>query len=327
VPVATDPAPNKVRVHNCTIGIAARNEEHTLETTLAALFSQNRTPGWQYHILVVVNGSTDRTLDVAVDFGLRHFGQPEETSLSAERWEFATGEFRYSVHELAEGRKSLALNFVHAAAEHGLVILFDADVSADQGVVDAICRASVNHPEYGAIGPRYAGKVAVSGCADSTVMTALRLWISGVLNRFDRHCPRLDGKCLSYRHDLIAAHPSLIAVDMWLEGQAWQSSAGCIYLNDVCVRYCIPGTWDDLVAQHRRYARSVIALARECPGLIATISEGRRRHGFSGGSPSWLDRFVGWMFFASIRLSIKRSEGNGLEEWEPIRSTKQGVQV
>lgn len=110
-----------------SVGMLAWNEEDGIEDTLRSLLEQtalrgldNELKGSRWELLVVTNGCTDRTAEVAQAF------------LSEAAPALLQEGFSWCVHELQEKGKSNAWNrFVHdfSSREAELIVMLDADIS------------------------------------------------------------------------------------------------------------------------------------------------------------------------------------------------------
>ncbi|MFU8883178.1 MAG: glycosyltransferase family 2 protein [Rhodobacterales bacterium] len=104
--------------------IPANNEEALLGSCLKSLLA-SESPGCAIEIVVVANGCTDRTADLARD----HVAQAV-----ARGW-------RMQVLDLPEGGKMNALNAGDAAARLPWRAYLDADVTVAPALLDQLCRA------------------------------------------------------------------------------------------------------------------------------------------------------------------------------------------
>lgn len=141
------------------------------------------------------------------------------------------------------------------------------------------------------------------------------------INDFDRTTPRLDGRVCGYRRCALVEHPSLVAVDMWLEGDAWLNGVGVTYLDAILVRYRLPASLPELVDQYKRYDVTVQDLDVQHAGLLAAIRSGRSRRNPSL-RPALHSRVVGWMFFRYVAGSRSNEVYDGGEPWQAVASTK-----
>lgn len=308
----------------CTIGIPAHNEETTLPVVLESLRQQHLPGDVSVSIIVVANGCSDDTVHVALRFGLRNFGEPK--FCQNERcchWDFGDPFFSFSVYEVALASKSNALNIIHSAANGGVVLFFDADVCVQPEVVKAMYQALLDFPQYGAVAIQYCGIIPPLDESRNCLFEWWRLQISKAINHFDQYSVRLDGKGYGYLHSLIKEHPSLIPVDMWLEGVSWRHSSGCVYLRHNYIEYRLPKTFEELVAQYIRYNRSIRVFSNEYPELFSYLQKGRKQSNRSITKPTLRHRLVGWLFFNWIAWQARHiTEYDGGEKWEVILSTK-----
>jgi len=314
-----------------TIGVPAFNEDKSLSRTLQSICSQVWPKGAQYHLVVVANGCTDATVQVALAFGRSNW---EKCSVSRRGdqtcWRYeSSSDLTYTVVEVPVARKSLALNIIHTIYPSDVVLLFDADVVLGPGVIAAMSAAMERHPRCGAVAVRYCGYIPPRNWAQGLFSEVARVAVAKSINHFDQHCPRLDGKGLGYHRDIVEQHPNLVAVDTWLEGISWQSVGGCVYLDDVCVHYRFPDTLGDLVRQYARYVRSIRHLAHKYPSLLERVRQGRAVSCADRNKPRLLPRSIGWLFLRWVDLyaryedcMIGRITAEKVEAWEPVQSTK-----
>ncbi len=104
--------------------IPANNEEALLGSCLKSLLASD-SPACAIEIVVVANGCTDRTADLARDY---------VAQATARGW-------RMQVLDLAEGGKMNALNAGDAAARLPWRAYLDADVTVAPSLLDQLCRA------------------------------------------------------------------------------------------------------------------------------------------------------------------------------------------
>lgn len=115
----------------CSVVVPAHQEEAVIERCLRALLDGS-TP---LEVVVVVNGSTDRTADLA-----RAFEPPPHSTVT--------------VVELAEGSKALALTEGDRHATTFPRLYVDADVDCSNHAVAAVCEAFATDDELAAAAPR-----------------------------------------------------------------------------------------------------------------------------------------------------------------------------
>lgn len=312
------------RYTHCTIGIPAYNEAKALPAMLTSLERQVLPDKWIFHVVVVANGCTDNTVQIALNFGSSAWGTPQVSQTQVGQWwHFYRDPHRFSVCKVPIAKKSHAINIIHNSTTSGIVLLFDADVQLDPNVVKAMCKAFSEYPNHGAVATNYQGQISPMDMSNGWFFEVCRIYVSKAINNFDQHRVRLDGKGYGYRRHLINEHPSLITVDTWLEGIAWQCSAGCIYLSDTYVKYQFPQSFQEFVIQYARYARTTRAFARKYPEIMVYIQQGRSLWHSSGRQPSLTFRMIGWMFFRLVDFYTKISRGQeDNEKWKVIQSTK-----
>lgn len=308
-----------------TIGIPAHNEERALPTLLESLSRQHLPRNGPVSVVVVANGCTDSTTQVAIRFGRQNWGVPRVVRDEALAWWFfGDSPYSFSVCEVAVASKSRALNIIHKTADSGVFLLFDADVRLGPGVIKAMHRAFLDFPQHGAVAVQYRGRIPPANKSRDCLSECCRLQVSRAINHFDQHSVRLDGKGCGYRHSLInRGHAKMIPVDMWLEGKAWRDSSGCVYLQDYYVEYVFPQTFQDLMKQYIRYSSSIDLLSDEYPDLVRCLRSGRRQVNRSMETPGLRHRVIGWLFLRWVDLRArnmtKYDEG---EKWEAIQTTK-----
>lgn len=128
-----------------TIGILAYNEEATIRRTLDSLFGQTvfssdalRSSGHRWEVLVVPNGCTDRTADVARDALLQRLAGLPEGCVSGR------------VESLAQAGKSRAWNaLVHRLANPGtdIFVMIDADIEFGHAqTIESSVSCLLSHP-------------------------------------------------------------------------------------------------------------------------------------------------------------------------------------
>jgi hypothetical protein len=221
-----------------------------------------------------------------------------------------------------EARKTHALNLIHQVGGTAIILLFDADTRPGPGIVARMREALADPEGPGVVAVRYVGSVPPVDPAQGRIAEWCRVLVSNAINHFDECYPRADGKAMGYRRDLIDHHPGVLAMDVWLEGVAWERSRGCRYLSDVAVGYRFPGTWGELVAQYGRYEWCLRDLTERAPGLVRRIAECRRS--VRSGRARWLDRALGRWFFAWVRRygsAVPNGDAEA-ERWQRIESTK-----
>lgn len=308
----------------CTIGIAARNEEASLGSALESLDNDLLHIDRRINVVVAANGCSDRTVDVALNYAARRWGAPRKAESVGERcWRFESGQLRFDVLELVIARKSAALNAIHSAASSGIVILLDGDITLPPRFVNRICATFDQDPTALAVSPRYCGEIPLWSAKRGRVRETLRVALCRAFNHFDERKPRLDGKAFAYRHELISMHPGIIAVDLWLEGQAARRM-GCRYVDDLFVSYRFPAELADLVAQYRRFEGSIRALERRDPGTLTDVR--RARAPYTGKKPNFRHRVIAWLFLRVICGSVSAPADRYEDEaWNPVCSTKRSL--
>lgn len=306
-----------------TIGVTAHNEEQTLPAMLTTLYGQLETTPHQFQVVVVCNGCTDRTTEVTIAYGMTYGTQLGfEQFDTANWWHFALGHHMLSVCKVSMARKSLALNLIHQAAAGDIILLFDADIRLAPNVIDSMVLTFRVAPDCFAVGVRYQGEIPPIRSRWSP-LEWLRILVSRAINHFDDCLPRIDGKGYGYRRSLIQDHPSIIAVDTWLEACAWRLGR-CIYLKETTVFYRFPETFQDLVVQYARYVRSFRTLIEDYPWIGALHqNRGIRLSGVVWRRPRVIYRILGLLLFSivDLYLYLVKSEARG-EQWTPIQSTK-----
>jgi len=267
----------------------------------------------------------DCTTQVALRFGRQNWGTPkvnqDETSLW---WSFGDPFYSFSVCEVALASKSNALNIIHKTASGGIVLLFDADVRLEPGVIEAMHQSFLGFPQHGAVAVQYRGQTPTVNKSRNYISEWCRLQVSKAINHFDCYSVRLDGKGYGYQHSLIdGKHPSIIPVDMWLEGMAWRHSSGCVYLRDYYIEYRLPQTFEELMTQYIRYNKSIHMFSDEYHELFCCLQRGRKQLNHSLQKSALRYRLIGWLFLNWVEWRAKNitkyDEG---EKWEAIRSTK-----
>lgn len=315
--------PNSNSSFLCTIGVPAYNEERSLSRVLDSLDQQEFPENWEIHIVVVANGCTDNTLSVAQAFGHAHCNEPQEVSSEGIHWWHFTGKrYAFSVCSVPVASRNNAINIIHNFSPDGVVLLFDADVSVGPGVVKAMCQAFMTHPEHGAVASNFIGEIAPLDRSQPWLAEWCRIVLSKAMNNFDRFGVRVDGRGYGYRRNLISEHPNLIAIDLWLEGIAWQRTKGCVYVRDVYVTYRFPRTFQDFVTQHIRYVKTIDDLTHKYPELMALVYRNRKMVLGNSRRPFLIYRLIGWIFFKWMELRARNHTYREGESWEVIRSTK-----
>lgn len=311
-------------VSPCTIGIPAYNEEKTLPVVLTSLDAQEFPADWKFRLLIVANGCIDATVKIALDFGYEKCDElyAEEADGEIHWWHFHGKRYDFSVCEVSTASRNYALNVIHKYSQSDIILLFDADVQVGAGVVKAMCKAFQENPEHGAVASNFIGEIAPKDPSEAWLAEYCRIWISRAMNNFDRFGVRIDGRGYGYRRSLINEHPKVIAVDLWLEGIAWQRTQGCVYLKDVYVRYGFPHNFREFVLQHKRYVKTISDLSKAYPHHLDLIYNGRRRVQGYSRKPYIFYRCLGWLFFTWLALSTRTSTYREGEPWEVIRSTK-----
>ena len=315
---------------NYTIGIPAHNEERTLPSTLASIMAQD-LPSGRYNIVVVPNGCKDKTTQAALAFGALHWGKPEcQHNQGRANYVFRRNNLErvFTVVEATVADKSEALNVVHAEAQGSEVVFcIDADVHLGKNLVKRVCAEFERNPLHGAVAVRYRGLVPERKRTVANIMDAARVAVCRAINHFDEHLPRLDGKCFAYRHNLINSHAHLIPSDTWLEGIAWQHSAGCLYLDDVHIEYFFPDSFLELCNQYARYLSTKQLFKRTYPHLSLVTQRGRNRSTPDQRTVQYKQRVLGWCFFRAVSLYAAAYHSHidlsgGASTWPVIKSTK-----
>ncbi|MFC0202240.1 glycosyltransferase family 2 protein [Paracoccus rhizosphaerae] len=135
--------------------IPAHQEERQIAACLLALAEQPPVPDVAREVIVVANGCTDRTAEVAGS---------QTALLQRSGWTL-------QVIDLPEGGKIGALNHGDAEASGDLRLYLDADIRVGFGLIPALCNA-LRQP-----GPRYAGARLVVPPPSSRVSAAYaRFW-------------------------------------------------------------------------------------------------------------------------------------------------------
>ena len=267
--------------------------------------------------------SSDTSTEVAIAYGTTYGTHLSFEQLdTASWWHFALGHHTLSVCKVSMARKSLALNLIHQAAAGDIILLFDADIRLAPNVIDSMVLAFREVPDCFAVGVRYQGEIPPINSLRSP-LEWLRILVSRAINHFDDCLPRIDGKGYGYRRSLIQDHPSVIAVDTWLEAYAWRIGR-CIYLRETTVFYRFPDRFQDLVIQYARYVRSFRTLIEDYPWIGALHqNRGIRLSGAVWRRPRFVNRILGFLLFRIVDLYIyfDKSEERG-EQWTPIQSTK-----
>ena len=315
--------PNSSSSFLCTIGIPAYNEECSLSRVLESLDKQEFSENWKIHIVVVANGCTDNTLSVAQAFGYANCNEPCEAEFGELHWwHFMGKRYAFSVCSVPTASRNNAINIIHNFSSGNVILLFDADVYVGSGVVKAMCQAFVDHPEHGVVASNYVGELAPLDRSQRRVTEWCRIILSNAMNNFDNFSVRVDGRGYGYRRDLVSEHPDLIAIDLWLEGVAWQRTRGCVYVRDVYVTYRFPRTYQDFVTQHIRYVKTIDDLTHKYPEMMAFVYRNRKMVLSDSRRPFLIYRLIGWVFFKWLALRARTYTYKEGESWEIIRSTK-----
>lgn len=288
-----------------TIGVPAYNEERSLPNLLQTLLAQQVPPDWNFEIVVVANGCSDRTADVAATV------RDEVVGLDARD--------RFVIHELARANKADALNLVHRAAGGEAVAFFDADIVLGLGVVRALCSGLDAAAGAALVAVAVEGSIPAFNPAKGRAAELVRVAVSRAINEFDRHVVRVDGRAFAYRRELLEEFPQVIAIDYWVEGFAWHNGADCRYRRDASISYHLPACYTELVKQYVRYDRTIAQFSETYPQLIKAVYAARAS---ASDSPSLWARALGYSFLALVHRRAASEVFNEEEPWEPIESTK-----
>ena len=316
----------QVREHTCVIGVPAFNEERVIVRALESLWRQRDHPTYRFHLVVVANGCTDRTVDVALAFAQSRCGKVASvvSGVEGSRWLFQADGRAVTVCNLPRPSKVAALQLIHDLGTDVVVVL-DADSWFEQDdAIIGICRSLEQHPDAAAVAPRVVGDIVALQRSQPLLNEHLRRLVCGAVNAFDLVTPRLDGRVYAYRLASITRRlPDLVAVDLWLEWTFWKEGGGCVYLPSPVVHYVFPKTWGQLVRQYVRYKSSIADLEREYPAVMAEIACARRPFIRPGGARFWLHRAIGWLFFRWLARQAPSTGVDGGGPWEVITSTKE----
>ena len=313
-------APTSVRT--VTVGIPASNEEKSIGQMLESVLHQAIPQGVLLTTVVVANACTDQTVQVAlgvIEQVLGIVARPVESE-EGRTWVAEARPITACVIDIATGGKANALNIAHRLQDADAVLLFDSDVVLEARAIHRMIEALETAPEL-VVAPSVEGHIQPYDRARGFWRELCRVMVCRAINDFDRTTPRLDGRVCGYRRCALVEHPSLVAVDMWLEGDAWLNGVGVTYLDAILVRYRLPASLPELVDQYKRYDVTVQDLDVQHAGLLAAIRSGRSRRNPSL-RPALHSRVVGWMFFRYVASSRSNEVYDGGEPWQAVASTK-----
>lgn len=266
--------------------LPAHNESGYIDRCLQTIRDSDPLPdGWQGEVLVIANGCSDDTADVARAAG-------------------ASTDWPVHVFELAEGGKLGALTFGDSQAKGQVLIYLDADVIVSPGVLTGLVKVlSGDAPRYASGAPRVAA-------ADS--------WITRAYGRFWRRLPFVRQGVPGFgifamnragraRWD---AWPGIISDDTFARLSFTPDER--VGLDDTYEWPMVEG-FANLVRVRRRQNAGVDEIREKFPDLL--INEGA--HGVSVGDLArlFLKDPVGFFVYAAVSVAVKTPLYQSSNRW------------
>lgn len=264
--------------------IPAHNEAGYLANTLEALLASD-IAGLEAQAIVVANGCTDNTADIARGF---------EARARAGGWAFA-------VVDSAEGGKPLALDLGEAEATGKVLVYLDADVILSRGVLGALARAlDTDTPLYGG------GTPIISRSPSAITRAYARIWTR--LPFFDTRAPGFGLFAMNRAGRARWAE--------WPRVRGDDAFARLVFSPEERVQ--VPETYEwplsdgffPLVRVRRRQDQGVREVMAYRPDL--EVNEDKAALGAGGTVRLFLSDPTGWLVYAAVKLASKlpaRGEG------------------
>ncbi|MBS7646797.1 MAG: glycosyltransferase family 2 protein [Candidatus Bathyarchaeia archaeon] len=238
-----------------SIVVPVKDEEKVVGRLLKALLKLDY-PTDKIEILVVEDGSTDKTVEICEEYARRH---PERVKL---------------LHKPMSNGKPSALNFAFKYVKGEIVAVFDADNVPERDVLKKAV-AYFNDPSVAAV----QGKLC-SLNADENMLTKLVsieevVWCEAYLRGKDvlGLFVHLKGTCQFIRREVLAKlggfNEETLSEDMELSARLVENSYQIRYASDVCSWQETPSQVGQLFKQRTRWFRGTMQVAFKYGRLIA----------------------------------------------------------
>jgi cellulose synthase/poly-beta-1,6-N-acetylglucosamine synthase-like glycosyltransferase len=241
-----------------SILLPVKNEEKVI-TSLLAAFSNLNYPEDKREIIVIEDGSTDKTLDICLDYARNHVG------------------FTVLHGESSHGKPS-ALNFGLSHAKGDIVAVFDADSLPDPNVLTN-ASAYFSDDKIGAIQGKTLSKNASQNMLtrfasyEETVWCEVYLRGKDLLNLF----VHLKGNCEFIRRDILlnvkGFDATMLCEDMELSARLLDNGYNIRYASDVLVLQESPSSLKSLFRQRTRWLRGTMEVSFKYGRLMSKLNK------------------------------------------------------
>jgi cellulose synthase/poly-beta-1,6-N-acetylglucosamine synthase-like glycosyltransferase len=246
--------------------VPARNEETGVFTALHSLAEQTRPPDL---IIVVVNNSTDRTLDFAQQFAAEA-GSPETVVLNLEHNPHKkAGALNYGLHWLRQAIDGRLTN----AIRH--VLVMDADTELHPKFIERARNVIASDPQLGGVSAACLGRTNLWQSPWQRYLLGMQIIEYGraANSRYRRNVHTMSGAGSFYRGEALQNlidwrgevfwedHSNLVEdyeTTLALKESGWKVTA-----NQLCVAYTdLMPTLRELIQQRERWARGTVDTLR-----------------------------------------------------------------
>ena len=241
-----------------SILLPVKNEENVIGSLLNA-FSNLNYPEDKREIIVIEDGSTDRTLDVCRDYARNHAG-------------FTV------VHGESSLGKPSALNLGLSYAKGDIIAVFDADSIPDSSVLTK-ASAYFRDTNIGAIQGKTLSKNPTKNMLtrfasyEETVWCEVYLRGKDLLNLF----VHLKGSCEFIRRDILLSvrgfDVNMLCEDMELSARLLDNGYNIRYASDVVVLQESPSSLKSLFRQRTRWLRGTMEVAFKYGRLMTRLNK------------------------------------------------------
>jgi cellulose synthase/poly-beta-1,6-N-acetylglucosamine synthase-like glycosyltransferase len=241
-----------------SILLPVKNEENVI-TSLLTAFANLNYPEDKREIIVIEDGSTDKTLDICLDYARNHVG------------------FTVLHGESSHGKPS-ALNFGLSHAKGDIVAVFDADSLPDPNVLTN-ASAYFRDDQIGAIQGKTLSKNASKNMLtrfasyEETGWCEVYLRAKDLLNLF----VHLKGNCEFIRRDILlnvkGFDASMLCEDMELSARLLDNGYNIRYASDVLVLQESPASLKSLFRQRTRWLRGTMEVAFKYGRLMGKLNK------------------------------------------------------
>jgi cellulose synthase/poly-beta-1,6-N-acetylglucosamine synthase-like glycosyltransferase len=240
-----------------SIVVPVKNEENVIGRLLNALSNLNY-PVDKREIIVVEDGSSDRTAEICMDFAKQH------------------SEVSVLQRSVSNGKPS-ALNYGLAHSKGDIVAVFDADNVPDPNALLTVC-GYFDDPMVAAVQGRTSSINSKQNMLTQFIAYEEAVWCEAylrgkdVLNLF----VHLRGSCQFIRHDILdklrGFNEAVLSEDMEISARLTENNYKIRYASDVVALQESPSDWKTLLKQRTRWFRGTMEVASKYGRLMASPS-------------------------------------------------------